>query len=132
MTAEANSSRELLSYFQNRQPEMLEFVRWLVEQESMTRCADATTRISENVAQRLADCGSDVELVRDDRYGSTVVARFGCEVNAADQLIVVGHLDTVWPQGTLAIRPFRIEEGRAYGPGIFDMKSGVTLAFFAI
>ncbi|MGH8596664.1 MAG: M20 family metallopeptidase, partial [Gammaproteobacteria bacterium] len=50
----------------------------------------------------------------------------------AQQLLVVGHLDTVWPLGTLAERPFRIEEGRAFGPGIFDMKAGVALATFAM
>lgn len=132
MTADANSSRELLSYFQSRLPEVLEFTRWLVEQESMTRSADATTRISESLAGRLEDSGADVEFVRDERYGATVIARFGRHSSETNQLIVVGHLDTVWPQGTLAIRPFRVEEGRAYGPGIFDMKSGVALAFFAM
>ena len=45
---------------------------------------------------------------------------------------MVGHLDTVWPLGTLAHRPFVVKEDRAYGPGIFDMKAGVTAAVFAM
>src|SRR5262249_11582138 len=48
------------------------------------------------------------------------------------QLLVVGHLDTVWPLGTLATRPFKVEADRAFGPGIFDMKAGVMLATFAM
>ena len=47
-------------------------------------------------------------------------------------MLVVGPLDTVWPAGTLARRPFRTSDGLAYGPGIFDMKSGVAIARFAL
>jgi glutamate carboxypeptidase len=141
----------LLSYFEEKLPETLDFVRWLVEQESMSREAEANRRIAENLAERLAQWGGSVDLISDPRYGATLRARYEfdstdrskyadsglrSEGRGADsdgeQLLVVGHLDTVWPIGTLASRPFRIEGGRAYGPGIFDMKSGVTLAAFAM
>src|SRR5204863_427332 len=42
-------------------------------------------------------------------------------------VLLLGHVDTVWPHGTLAKRPFRVDARRAFGPGIFDMKSGVAL-----
>lgn len=114
---------------------MLDFTRWLVEQESMSREAAATRRIAENLGESLASCGAAVELLDDPRYGSTLRARFN---NASDQpqhekqLVVIGHLDTVWPIGTLAARPFRVEGDRAFGPGVFDMKAGVMLAAFAM
>jgi glutamate carboxypeptidase len=47
------------------------------------------------------------------------------------QILVLGHLDTVYDLGTLARMPFHIARGRAYGPGIFDMKSGLVIALFA-
>ncbi len=125
----------VLSYFEAHRAEMLEFTRWLVEQESMSREADATRHIAEKLGESLASTGASVELFNDPRYGSTLRARFN---HASDesrddgQLLVVGHLDTVWPIGTLAARPFRVEGDRAFGPGIFDMKSGVMLAAFAI
>jgi glutamate carboxypeptidase len=125
----------VLSYFEAHSSEMLEFTRWLVEQESMSREADATRRIAENLADRLASEGAAVELFNDRAYGSTLCARFDCAGDGLPtdkQLLVVGHLDTVWPIGTLAIRPFRVEEDRAFGPGIFDMKAGVMLATFAM
>src|SRR6266478_7463417 len=80
--------------------------------------------------------GAAVDLIHDRRYGSTLVARFDrfrqARPDDTKQLLVVGHLDTVWPLGTLDARPFRIEDDRAFGPGIFDMKAGVMLATFAM
>jgi glutamate carboxypeptidase len=130
----SNDSAMLLSYFEERLPEVLDFIRWLVEQESMSRDAEANRRIAESFGDRLSQAGAAVDLISDPRYGATLRARYEFNSNAISsdkQLLVVGHLDTVWPKGTLAARPFRIEDDRAFGPGIFDMKSGVSLAVFA-
>jgi len=126
---------KVLSYFDAHRSEMLEFTRWLVEQESMSREPEATRRIAEKLGESLAATGVSVELLNDPRYGSTLRARCNHASDEAPddgQLLVVGHLDTVWPIGTLAARPFRVEGNLAFGPGIFDMKSGVMLAAFAI
>jgi glutamate carboxypeptidase len=125
----------VLAYFEAHRAEMLEFTRWLVEQESMSREPEATRQIAEKLGESLASSGAEVELLNDARYGSTLRARFdnGSDQSAnGKQLLVVGHLDTVWPIGTLAARPFRVEVDRAFGPGIFDMKAGVMLAAFAM
>jgi glutamate carboxypeptidase len=125
----------VFSYFASHRAEMVEFTRRLVEQESMSREADATRRIAESLGESLASNGAAVDLLDDARYGATLRARFN---DASDQsrddkqLLVVGHLDTVWPIGTLSARPFRVDGDRAFGPGIFDMKAGVMLAAFAM
>jgi glutamate carboxypeptidase len=135
MKTDSNDGLTLLSYFEERQSEMLEFMRWLVEQESMSREPEATQRIAENLGERIAEMGAKVDLLSDLRYGATLRARFALNHNSQafddKQLLVVGHLDTVWPLGTLSVRPFRVEGERAFGPGIFDMKAGVTIATFA-
>src|SRR5437867_4047592 len=66
----------VLSYFEARRAEMLEFTRGLVEQESMSREADATRQIAENLGESLASTGAAVELLNDPHYGSTLRARF--------------------------------------------------------
>ena len=48
------------------------------------------------------------------------------------RLLLIGHMDTVFPEGTAAARPFRIDAGRAFGPGVIDMKSGLLGGFFAL
>lgn len=126
-----------LSHFAERGEEILSFIRWLVEQESMSREAEATARIADNLGEQLATDGAQVDLFRDPKFGATLRARFASAAahqtdEAEKQLLVVGHLDTVWPLGTLARRPFTVDGDRAYGPGIFDMKAGVTLATFAM
>lgn len=133
MIGAENPSTELITYFTERRDEMLDFMRWLVEQESMSREAEATTRIAENYGERLARLGATVDRFHDGKYGTTVRARFASgEDSNGGQLLVVGHLDTVWPLGTLARRPFQIDGDIAYGPGIFDMKSGITIATYAM
>ena len=130
MTIE-KSPADLLSFFEEKQDEILAFIRWLVEQESMSRDAEATRRIAESLARRLTDAGLAVDMFDDPRYGSTLRARYDGG-DDEQSLLVVGHLDTVWPSGTLAARPFRVDQGRAFGPGIFDMKSGVAIAVHAL
>jgi len=125
----------MLSYFETHREEMLEFTRGLVEQESMSREADATRRIAESLGESLSSSSAVVELLNDPHYGSTLRARFNHASDGSTkdkQLLVVGHLDTVWPIGTLSERPFRVDGDRAFGPGIFDMKAGVMLAAFAM
>jgi glutamate carboxypeptidase len=111
---------KVLSYFDAHSSEMLEFTRWLVEQESMSREAEATRRIAEKLGESLASTGVSVELLNDPRYGSTLRARCNHASGEAPddgQLLVVGHLDTVWPIGTLAARPFRVEGNPRVWPG---------------
>lgn len=135
MEANDNGLR-LLSFFEAHRTEMLDFTRWLVEQESMSREAAATRRIAESLGEKLALMGASVELIDDRGSGSTLLARFERlhhgPHESEKQLLVVGHLDTVWPLGTLATRPFKVEGDHAFGPGIFDMKAGVMLATFAM
>ena len=128
-------SGAVLSYFETHRSEMLEFTRWLVEQESMSREPESTSLIAENLGDRLSSLGAAVELLNDSTYGSTLRACFDSAAGGSSngkRILIVGHLDTVWPLGTLALRPFRIDDDFAFGPGIFDMKAGVMLAVFAM
>src|SRR5205085_9667897 len=82
------------------------------------------------VATHLKALGAEVDIITTEG-GPSVHARLG-DTSAGQPLFVVGHCDTVWPNGTLARKPFRIEDGRMYGPGVFDMKSGIAIVLEAI
>src|SRR5437868_14369627 len=120
MITQPESCPTFLAHFHDLRQELLELIRWLVEQESMTRVAAATTAIAENLAEKLQADGVQVDTFTDARYGTNLRARYPLEnssESASDnkQLLIIGHIDTVWPMGTLAQRPFRIEDeiGRA-------------------
>ena len=65
------------------------------------------------------------------RYGATVVGTFEGRAGAP-RVLLIGHMDTVFDPGTAAARPFRIEDGVAYGPGVTDMKSGLLAGLYAL
>jgi glutamate carboxypeptidase len=124
----------LLNYFVQRQSAILELTREMVEQETTSREEERLNQLAQFVASRLQPIASSIQLFPSPHYGSHLCARFGFgHAEGAPQVLIIGHLDTVWPIGTLKRLPFRVTaEGIAHGPGIFDMKSGVAVAISAL
>ncbi|MGH2512573.1 MAG: M20 family metallopeptidase [Candidatus Limnocylindrales bacterium] len=75
--------------------------------------------------------GAHVEVHPHATLGNTVVGTFAGR-SGGPRILLIGHLDTVFPEGTAAARPFRIEAGVAYGPGVTDMKSGLLAGLYAL
>src|SRR5262245_17314404 len=106
MTVYPNDGLMLQAFFREGLQELLEFIRSIVEYESMTGEAEALTALAKKFVEPLTDSGAKVELHSDNSFGTTLIARFdgpGDREGETDskQLLVVGHLDTVWPSGTL-------------------------------
>jgi len=112
--------------------EMLERVSALVRLESPTSDFDAVDAAQGMVAPWAEELGGRVK--RHARSGSSGVleVRFGNPEDGRRPVLLLGHLDTVWPVGTLARMPWRVEDGWAFGPGVLDMKSGVVMALAAM
>ncbi|MDF2601649.1 MAG: carboxypeptidase [Methylobacterium brachiatum] len=112
---------------------ILATLRPWVECESPTHDAAAVNRMMGLAARDLAVAGAAIETIP-GRMGLSdcVRARFPHRHRDQPGILVLGHLDTVHPVGTLASLPWRIEGNRAYGPGILDMKGGNVIALAAI
>ena len=126
--------RALLAGARRSQPALLNLVRKLVLAESPT---DNKTAVDACVALATAharELGGRVKLHRQRQVGDLLEARFGPRKrkSAAKPILILGHLDTVWPIGTLKTMPLREADGRLWGPGTLDMKAGVAMAFTAI
>ena len=92
-------------------------------------------RIADWVAADLAALGAQVDRHRDPsgRYGDTVIGTIRGAPGAGPRVLLIGHMDTVFPDGTVAERPFRIDDkGIAHGPGVSDMKGGLLLGLRAL
>lgn len=124
--------RSLLSYCQNESDSMLRFLREAVELESPTGSKTAIDRMSGFFAREFKRLGGIVQSHPHRQSGAALTAEFWGEKRKQKPILLLGHLDTVWDIGTLARMPFRIGQGRAYGPGILDMKSGIVCGIWAI
>ena len=127
--------REMLAALAGRERVLLERMRRLVEIESPSDDKAAVDRCVEAVAEMAAGVGGRAKRHRQRAFGDVLEVRFGPARGAGHglaPLMLLGHLDTVWPMGTLKTMPFRIAEGRAWGPGVLDMKAGVAMALTAV
>jgi glutamate carboxypeptidase len=90
--------------------------------------------VADWVASDLLSAGATVDRVPDaeGRYGDTVIGTFEGRPGAGPRLLLIGHMDTVFPDGTVGERPFHIDDGRAMGPGVSDMKGGLLLGLRAL
>jgi glutamate carboxypeptidase len=110
---------------------VLERARAYVEHETPSGAEAALIALAERVEADLVACGAGVERHDAPGFGRNLLARIGGEVDAAP-VVILAHMDTVHPIGSLAARPFRVEDGRAYGPGLYDMKAGLATAVEAL
>lgn len=114
-------------------PEMLEAVRPWIETESPTYDAAAVNRMMDLAMRDFAMAGAIVERIPGSQgLGDNVRARFHHAAAGSPGILVLCHLDTVHPVGTLAALPWRIDGDCCYGPGLFDTKGGTFLALHAM
>ena len=110
---------------------LLERVRSYVEIETPSRDEPAIRRLAQVIAKHLQAANAAVEMLDAPGYGAQLIATFQGQTDGA-HVVILGHMDTVHPVGTLATQPFRVTDERAEGPGIYDMKIGIALAVEAV
>src|ERR1039458_4757829 len=136
MTAPLPAWADRLRYFSEQQDRMVETVRKLGEIEAPRDNKPAVDRVGAVLAPKLEGVGGGTQLHRSNDFGDSLQIDFGglSRLGSADRqpVLLLGHYDTVYPLGTLAGMPCKIENGRLRGPGVLDMKSGIALMLHAI
>jgi glutamate carboxypeptidase len=107
-------------------------LRELVVVESPSEDKAAVDRAGTLVAGWVEALGGKVKRYRQKAFGDVLELRFGPARSKRGRVLLLGHLDTVWPMGTLAKMPWREAEGKLWGPGVLDMKAGVVMALEAV
>jgi len=114
-----------------RRGEMLGTLKTIVELESPSADKAAVDRLVTHLRERIGAAGGEIEALPQNDYGDLTVARWpGNE--GQKPLLVMTHIDTVWPIGTLTRKPFEVDETEARGPGIYDMKASVAMMLQAL
>ncbi|MGM0838664.1 MAG: M20 family metallopeptidase [Bacillota bacterium] len=118
------------TYLQQSQAEMLQLIEKLVNIDSGTYVKEGIDLVGAILKVEYEKLGFTVEVREEEKYGNNLIIQHKDAVDP--KIILVAHMDTVFPLGTAAERPFRIEGDRAYGPGVVDMKSSQVELLYAI
>lgn len=118
-------------FIDNHRDEMVTLWQELVSMESGSQHKPGIDAVADKIRQILAGEGAVTKIIEIEKAGNMVVGEVGSDRNKP-QILFLGHMDTVFPVGTIEKRPFTIKEGIAYGPGVLDMKGGIVAALYAI
>ena len=122
--------QEMIAYIESQRQAMLDTWRDLVNQDSGSGDKEGLDALRDLLVRRLRDLGGQVRIHAYEMASDLIVADFG--KGTEEPIILSGHYDTVFPTGTAAQRPFSIREGRAYGPGVLDMKGGLVVLLYTV
>jgi glutamate carboxypeptidase len=122
--------KQLLSYLQRELPVGLQFLEKMVNMDSPSTDKQLVDRFARFVGSQFEAIGGVVDYVPSERFGDHVRVKFAGQSSVS--ILLLGHTDTVFTAGDAAMRPFQIVDGKATGPGVFDMKAGIMLAWSAL
>src|SRR5437870_13343299 len=112
---------QLTTYLQSSLPAMTDLLAELVSLESQTEEKAGVDRVGKLLSERLGSLGAELTMYPQAVTGDHVLGIFNR--GAGSPIAMIMHMDTVHPAGTLSQRPVRVENGRLYGPGSYDMKA---------
>ena len=118
------------TYTRQRLPEYIEELRQLCAIDSYSYYKQGLDEVADYLAGRMRGLGMDVTIFEHEQWGNDVlgVIRGG----GSGKVLLLGHIDTVYPAGIAAQRPLLVEDDTIYGPGVCDMKGCVLSAVYAV
>jgi len=117
-------------YVAENMQQFLQLLEASVNMDSPSRDKSLCDRMASWFAEQFVSLtGGEAKLVANEVNGDQVLCTLG---SGEKQVLIIGHYDTVWPAGEVSRRPFSVQDGKAYGPGVYDMKAGVMQALFAL
>jgi glutamate carboxypeptidase len=119
------------SYFEERKDDIVECIQQLVEIESPSDDKQAADRLGAFLAEKFEALGGKTRFHKCASFGDHLQVDFAGK-RGGNPVLLLGHYDTVYPVGTLANMSCQVSEGRLWGPGVLDMKSGIALMLTAI
>jgi len=121
---------DLVQHFRQLLPEALVLLEQMVSMESPSYDKDLTDKFVAFLGGKFREIGGHVDVIPAVKVGNHLRVKFSDR--AENRILLLGHTDTVWPASEIRKRPFKIENSRAMGPGVFDMKAGIVLMWMVL
>ncbi len=118
-----------ISTFETKRDHMISLLRSFVEIESPTYEKTSVDQLGQLITEKAQSLGADIEVSTQTTVGDHRIFRWG---STGKDILLLAHMDTVFPLGTLKDMPIRIEDGKFFGPGALDMKAGIVIGLMAI
>ncbi len=125
----------ITAYLRDQREEMIQFLSELVRAESPSTSPEAQAAPLALLWDALNGLGFTVRIIGGQKTGGHLLAEPAendAHQSDGSRQLLIGHCDTVWPIGTLKEMPLQVENGRIRGPGVYDMKGGLTQMIFAL
>ena len=121
---------EILAYLQGQYSDMVATLANWVNQDSPTYTKAAVDLMGQTMAKAFVEAGGSLAATHPQpELGHHYTVTYG---EGERQILILCHFDTVWPEGETRRRPFTVDNGRGYGPGVHDMKGGILMGLFAL
>jgi glutamate carboxypeptidase len=121
-------------YFKSRQGEMVNLLKNIVTRESPSQDKKAVDACSSYVVGEFRKVAAKISRIPQKRIGDLYLVEYpaSAKVSTEGQILILTHVDTVWPVGKIEKMPFFISGSKVFGPGVLDMKAGLVMAVFAL
>ena len=131
MTAN-NNERQILDWLAGQRDAMLALLETLVNTDGGSYDKAGVDAVGGHIRKFLDDHGISTDVTPDTTFGDAIDATVGASGGSNRPILLMGHRDTVFPKGEPTRRPFKIENGKAHGPGVSDMKAGLVMNCFIL
>lgn len=121
---------EIFQSIDQAKPAMMETWKSLVDRDCGSGNKAGVDSVGQDIRRFLEPLGFKVRFHEYEKAGNMLVAEYGDMTKPF--VILTGHMDTVFADGTAAERPFTVQDGRVTGPGVLDMKGGITVMLYAV
>ena len=128
----AKGSDTAVSWLASQHNAMLALLEEVVNVDSGSYDKAGVDAVGERFRRFFSEHGIETAVIRNEGFGDAIKAQVPGSGGANRPIVLMGHRDTVFPKGEAGRRPFRIVDGRAYGPGVADMKAGLVMNAFVL
>src|SRR5215217_482045 len=128
----SSDSSAVTAWLASQRDAMLALLEEVVNIDSGSYDKPGVDTVGERFRRFFAEHGIQTTVTPNESFGDAIKAHVGAPGGSNKPIVLMGHRDTVFPKGEAGRRPFRIENGRAYGPGVCDMKAGLVMNAFVL